>query len=307
MKILIATEKPFSKEAVNEIREICENQGHELVILEKYKEKKELIEAVKDVNGIIIRSDIIDKEVLDAAEELKIVVRAGSGYDNVDLNAATANNICVMNTPGQNSNAVAELVFGMLIYLQRNRFDGSTGSELRSKKIGLHGFGYIGEIVAHIAISFGMEVYAFSPSLSHNPEKGKEHSVVAVLTPEALYDKCEIVSLHIPANEDTKRIINYELMSRLPENGVVVNTARKEIVDEADMVRIMTEKTKFKYITDVKPNNQDEMIEKFGKRYIASAKKCGAQTSEANINAGLAAAHQIVDFFETGNAEFKVN
>lgn len=307
MKILIATEKPFSKEAVKGIKEISEKSGHELVLLENYTEKKELLDAVKTVDAIIIRSDKIDKEVIDAAKELKIVVRAGAGYDNVDLEVATANNVCVMNTPGQNSNAVAELVFGMLVSLARNGFDGTAGTELKGKKLGLHAFGYIGKIVAHIAQGFGMEVYAYSPSLSRNPERGDEYGVIAVKNPDELYDKSDIVSLHMPANADTKGSINYELMSRLPDNGIVINTARKEVINEADMVRIMSERAKFKYATDIKPSNHEEMVEKFGKRYLAATKKCGAQTAEANMNAGLAAAEQIVNFLENGDDEFRVN
>ena len=307
MKLLVATEKPFAKEVVDCIREVWEIEERKLLLLENYPDKKELLEAVKGVNAIIIRSDIIDKAVIDAADELKVVVRAGSGYDNVDLDATNAKNICVMNTPGQNSNAVAELVFGLLIYIKRNGFDGAIGTELKGEKLGLHGFGHVGKVVAHIAQGFGMEVYAYSPSLSHNTEKGKEHGVVAVQFPEELYDKCDVVSLHLPANADTRGSINYELMSRLPEHGIVINTARKEVVNEADIVRIMTEKSKFKYATDIKPSNHSEMVEKFGKRYFASAKKSGAQTSEANINAGLAAAKQIIDFLKNGNEEFRVN
>ena len=307
MKILVATEKPFSKEAVKGIREIVEKGGHELIILEKYTDKKELLDAAKVANAIIIRSDIIDKEVLDVAKDLKIIVRAGSGYDNVDLETSTTNGICVMNTPGQNSNAVAELVLGMLIFLTRNGFDGSAGIELKGKKLGLHAFGYIGKIVAHIAQGFGMKVYAYTPSLSRNPERGEEYDVIAVKTPEELYEKSDFISLHMPANKDTKGSINYDLMSRLPENGIVINTARKEVINEADMLKIMKERPKFKYATDIKPNNHDEMAEMFGKRYFASSKKCGAQTSEANMNAGLAAAEQIVSFFESGNEKFKVN
>ena len=307
MKILIATEKPFSKEAVEGIKEISEKRGHEIVLLENYSDKKELLNAVETVNAIIIRSDKIDKEVIDAAKELKIVVRAGAGYDNVELEAATANNVCVMNTPGQNSNAVAELVFGMLVSLARNGFDGSAGTELKGKKLGLYAFGYIGKIVAHIAQGFGMEVYAYSPSLARNPERGIEHGVIAVQNPKELYDKCDIVSLHMPANADTKGSINYDLMSRMPQNGIIINTARKEVINEADMVKIMNERAKFKYATDIKPSNHEEMVEKFGKRYLAAAKKCGAQTAEANMNAGLAAAEQIANFFENGDEEFRVN
>lgn len=307
MKVLIATEKPFAPAATKQIVGIIENAGHEAILLEKYTEKSELLKAVETANAIIIRSDIIDKEVLDAAKELKIVVRAGAGYDNVDLAAATANGVCVMNTPGQNSNAVAELVYGMLLTLVRSGFDGASGSELRGKKLGLHAFGYISKLVAQIAQGFGMEVYAFSPSLARNPELGKPYNVTGVKSPEELYEKSEIVSLHMPANDQTKGSINYALLSKLPENGIVINTARKEVINEADMMRIMEERPKFKYATDIKPANDAEMAEKFGKRYLASAKKCGAQTGEANVNAGLAAANQIVKFFADGDETFRVN
>lgn len=307
MKVLLATEKPFAAAAVKGIKEIVEKGGHELVLLEKYTDKKQLLDAAATANAIIIRSDIIDREVIEAAPELKIVVRAGAGYDNVDLEAATEKGVCVMNTPGQNSNAVAELVFGMLIYLQRVGFSGASGSELKGKKLGLHAFGYISKIVARIANGFGMEVYAYSPSLAREPQRGEAYNVTAVKSPEELYDKCDIVSLHMPANADTKGSINYDLLSRLPENGVIINTARKEVVNEADMVRIMEERPKFKYATDIKPANHDEMVEKFAERYIASTKKCGAQTGEANVNAGLAAANQIVGFFNNGDETFRVN
>ena len=307
MKFLIATEKPFAPAAVKQIREIIENAGHETVLLEKYTDKNELLQAVSTADAMIVRSDVVDKEVLDAAGNLKIVVRAGAGYDNVDLHAATANNVCVMNTPGQNSNAVAELVFGMLLYLVRSGFDGTSGSELRGKRLGLHAFGYIGKLVAQIANGFGMEVYAYSPSVARNPDKAKEFNAIGVKSPEELYEKSDIVSLHMPANDNTKGSINYALLSKLPENGIVINTARKEVVNDADMARIMEERPKFKYATDIKPANDAEMVEKFGKRYLASAKKCGAQTGEANVNAGLAAAKQIVKFFADGDETFRVN
>ena len=307
MKTLIATEKPFSKQAVEGIKEIVEKSGHELVMLEKYTDKRDLLESVKSVNSIIIRSDIIDKEVLDASNNLEVIVRAGSGYDNVDLDAATEKDVCVMNTPGQNSNAVAELTLGLLIYLTRNGFDGTAGTELKGKKLGLHGFGYIGEIVAQIAQGFDMEVYAYSPSLSKDPQRGKEYNVVAVKTPQELYNKSDIISLHMPANTETGESVNYDLMSRLPEHGIVINTARKELINEADLVKIMSERSKFKFATDIKGNNHNEMVEKFGKRYFATVKKCGAQTVEANMNAGLAAAYQVVGFFENGDEEFRVN
>ncbi|HSH51066.1 MAG TPA: NAD(P)-dependent oxidoreductase [Bacteroidales bacterium] len=306
-KILVATEKPFAPAAVTQIKEVLDKAGYELVLLEKYTDKAELLKAVEDVDALIVRSDKVTKEVIDAAKNLKIVVRGGAGYDNLDLEACSAKGVVAMNTPGQNSNAVAELVFAFLLYLIRNGFAGTAGTELKGKKLGLHAFGHIGKIVARIANGFGMEVYAYSPSLARNPELGKEHGVTAVKAPEELYDKCEIISLHMPANEDTKQSINYDLMSRLPEHGIVINTARKEVMHEADLVRILNEKPKFRYATDIAAVNHAELVEKFGTRVLASAKKMGAQTAEANINAGKAAAEQIVDFIENGNETFKVN
>ncbi len=307
MKILVATEKPFAKEAVDGIRAIIEEAGYELSLLENYTEKSQLLEAVANANALIIRSDKVDAEVIAAGKELKIVVRAGAGYDNVDLVAATKAGVVVMNTPGQNSNAVAEMVLGMMIYMARNGFDGTSGSELKGKKLGLHAFGYIGKLVAQIAQGFGMEVYAFSPSVAREPERAKDLGVNPVKSPEELYDICDIISLQMPANDKTKGSINYNLMSRLPKNGLIVNSARKEVMNEDDLVKIMEERPKFKYATDIKANNHDDLLEKFGKRYFASAKKCGAQTGEANVNAGLAAANQIVDFLKNGNEQFKVN
>lgn len=307
MKSLIATEKPFAPPAVKQIREVIENAGHETILLERYVEKSELLAAVQSVDAMIVRSDIIDKEILDAATNLKIIVRAGAGYDNIDLHAATANNVCVMNTPGQNANAVAELVFGMLLYLVRSGFDGSIGSELKGKKIGLHAFGYVGKRVAEIANGFGMVVLAYSPSLALNPEAGKRFNVAVVQSPEELYESCDIVSLHMPANDQTRGSINYGLLGRLPQNGVVINTARKEVIDETALMRIMEERANFKYATDIKPINHDKMVRKFGNRYLASVKKSGAQTNEANLNAGIAAAEQIVRYFAEGDETFRVN
>ena len=307
MKFLIATEKPFAPEAVKQIGEIIENAGHQMLLLEKYTDKNDLLNAVQAADAMIVRSDIVDKEVLDAAKNLKVVVRAGAGYDNIDTATATANGVCVMNTPGQNSNAVAEMVFGMLLYLTRSGFDGTIGSELRDKKLGLHAFGNIGKLTAKIANGFGMEVFAFSPSLARNPERGKEFNVTAVQTPEELYEKSDIISLHMPKNEHTRESVNYHLLSKLPQNGIVINTARKEVMNEADLLRIMQERPKFKYGTDIKLSSHDDAVDKFGNRYLASIKKCGAQTAEANINAGLAAATQIVKFFADGDETFRVN
>lgn len=305
MKVLIATDKPFAAEAVTGIREVVEKAGFELVLLEKYTEKKQLLDAVADVDAAIIRSDIFDKEVLDAAKNLKIVVRAGAGYDNIDLEAATANNICVMNTPGQNANAVAELVFGLAVYAIRNFFKGTSGAELLGKKLGIHAYGNVGRNVARIAKGFGMEVYAFDPFLSK--EAIEKEGVKAVGSAEELYTTCQYVSLHMPATDETASSINYALISKMPKNALLLNTARKEVVDEASIVKVMEERKDFKYVTDVLPGNHAEMTEKFAGRYFSTPKKSGAQTEEANINAGIAAANQIVDFIKNGNERFRVN
>lgn len=304
-KVLVATEKPFAPVAVKGIREITEEAGFELALLEKYTDKVQLLEAVKDADAIIIRSDEIDKDVLDAADNLKIVVRAGAGYDNVDLAAATAHNVCVMNTPGQNSNAVAELVFGMLVYAVRGFFNGASGTELMGKKLGIHAFGNVGRNVARIAKGFGMDVYAYD---AFCPADVIEASgVKPVSTVEELYSTCPVISLHIPATPETKNSINFSLLSKMPKGAILVNTARKEVIDEAGIVQMMNERPDFKYITDIKPANEAELSDKFPGRYFGTPKKMGAQTAEANINAGLAAAKQIVDFLVNGNEKFRVN
>lgn len=305
MKILIATDKPFAKEAVDGIRSVLDKAGYELVLLEKYTEKKQLLDAVASVDAAIIRSDIFDKEVLEAGKQLKIVVRAGAGFDNVDLEAATANNICVMNTPGQNANAVAELALGLAVYAVRNFFNGTSGSELSGKKLGIHAYGNVGRNVARIAKGFNMEVYAFDPFLT--AEAIEKEGVKAVGSAEELYKTCQFVSLHIPATAETKNSINYDLLKKMPAKAVLINTARKEVIDEAGMVKLMDERTDFKYVTDIMPSNHSEMAGKFEGRYFSTPKKMGAQTAEANTNAGIAAAEQIVDFFKTGNQRFKVN
>ncbi|GHV39171.1 D-3-phosphoglycerate dehydrogenase [Bacteroidia bacterium] len=305
MKVLIATDKPFASEAVNSIREAVENAGFELVLLEKYTEKKQLLDAVANVEAAIIRSDIFDKEVLDAAKNLKIVVRAGAGFDNIDLDAATANNICVMNTPGQNANAVAELALGMAVYAVRNLYNGTSGTELYGKKLGIHAYGNVGRNVARIAKGFGMEVYAYDPFLTK--EAIEKEGVKAVDSVEDLYTTCQVVSLHIPATAETKNSINYALLSKMPKNALLINTARKEVIDEVEIVKLMEDRKDFKYVTDIMPGNHAGMLEKFGGRYFSTPKKMGAQTSEANINAGIAAANQIVDFIKNGNQRFRVN
>lgn len=304
MKVLVATEKPFAKIAVDGIKKEIEGAGFELALLEKYADKAQLLDAVKDANAIIIRSDIIDAEVLDAAKELKIVVRAGAGYDNVDLNAATAHGVCVMNTPGQNSNAVAELVFGMAVYLARNFYNGKSGHELKGKKIGVHAYGNVGQNVGRIAKGFGMEVYAFDPFMTD--EQIKAAGATPLHSAEEMYAMCDYVSLHIPATEKTKKSINYELLNRMPKGAVLINTARKEVINEEELVKLMADRPDFKYISDIAPDNAAEYAQ-FEGRYFFTPKKMGAQTEEANVNAGLAAARQIVAFLEHGDAKFKVN
>jgi D-3-phosphoglycerate dehydrogenase len=305
MKVLIATDKPFAKKAVDGIRQEIEAAGFELALLEKYTEKQQLLDAVVDANAIIIRSDLIDQEVIDAAKELKIVVRAGAGYDNVDLNAATKANVCVMNTPGQNANAVAELVFGLLVYSIRNHFNGSSGTELMGKKLGIHAYGNVGRNVARIAKGFGMELYAFDAFCP--VELIEKDGVTALNSAEELYATCDVISLHIPATAETKKSINNSLLSKLPKGAVLVNTARKEVIDEEQLVEFMKQRLDFKYVTDILPSNNAEMNELFADRYFSTPKKMGAQTAEANVNAGIAAAKQIVDFITTGNSKYKVN
>jgi D-3-phosphoglycerate dehydrogenase len=304
-KILVATDKPFAPVAVKGIREVTEAAGYELALLEKYTAKAQLLEAVQAADALIIRSDIIDAEVLDAARKLKIVVRAGAGYDNVDLAAATAHKVCVMNTPGQNANAVAELVFGMLVFGVRNFFNGASGTELKGKKLGILAYGNVGRNVARIAQGFGMEVYAYDAYIAGT---AIESDGVKVLSSVAeLFRTCNIVSLHIPATAETKNSINYDLLNGMPKGAVVVNTARKEIIDEAALARILAERPDFRYLSDIQPANHAELKEKYPDRYFATPKKMGAQTSEANTNAGIAAARQIVDFLQNGNQTFRVN
>lgn len=304
MKVLVATEKPFAAAAVNGIRKEIESAGNELVLLEKYTEKSQLIEAVADADALIIRSDKVDAEVLDAAKQLKIVVRAGAGYDNIDLAAATAHDVVAENTPGQNSNAVAELVFGMLVFAVRNFFNGKAGSELMGKKLGILAFGNVGRNVARIAAGFGMDVYAYD---AFCPKEAIEAAgVKAVDNQDALFETCDVVSLHIPATPETKQSINASLVGKMKKGGVLVNTARKEVINEPELLKLMEERTDLKYVTDIKPD-ADADFAKFEGRYFSTPKKMGAQTAEANINAGIAAARQINAFFKDGCTKFKVN
>ncbi|MBQ6204238.1 MAG: 3-phosphoglycerate dehydrogenase [Prevotella sp.] len=304
MKILVATEKPFASAAVEGIRKEIEAAGNELVLLEKYTEKAQLLDAVKDADALIIRSDKVDAEVLDAAKQLKIVVRAGAGYDNIDLAAATAHNVVAENTPGQNSNAVAELVFGLLVFGVRNFFNGKAGSELMGKKLGILAFGNVGRNVARVAKGFGMDVYAYD---AYCPVEVIEAAGVhAVANQDALFEQCDVVSLHIPATPETKESINYALVNKMKKGGIVVNTARKEVINEPELLKLMAEREDIKYITDIKPD-ADAEFQKFEGRYFSTPKKMGAQTAEANINAGIAAAKQINAFFKDGCTKFQVN
>jgi D-3-phosphoglycerate dehydrogenase len=304
-KILVATEKPFAKAAVEGIKKIIEEAGFEMALLENYSQKSELLKAASDAEAIIIRSDIIDSEVFEVAKNLKIVVRAGAGYDNIDLVTATSKGVVAMNTPGQNSNAVAELAVGMMVYAARNNFNGSSGTELKGKNLGLHAFGYVGKAVAAIARGFGMEIYAFDPFVDKkNIEAEGIHYVDHV---NDLYKTCQYVSLHMPANAQTKKSINYDLLSLMPKGATLVNTARKEVIDEDGLLQMFAERTDFKYVSDVEPDSKGLIAEKFSGRFYFTPKKMGAQTSEANYNAGLAAARQIVNFFIKNDKSFQVN
>ena len=305
MKVLVATEKPFAKVAVDGIREVVEGADYELALLEKYTDKAQLLDAVADADALIIRSDVVDAAVLDAAKQLKIVVRAGAGYDNIDLEAATAHKVVAMNTPGQNSNAVAELALGLMVYAVRNLYNGTSGTELKGKKLGIHAFGNVGRNVARIAQGFGMEVYAYD---AYCPDEAMiAANVKPVHSAEELYQTCDIVSLHIPATAETKNSINHDLVNRMPKGGVLVNTARKEVIDEEGLIALMQERADLKYMTDIMPVADTKFRTLFEGRYFATPKKMGAQTAEANINAGIAAAKQIVDFIQNGNTRFQVN
>ena len=305
MKVLVATEKPFAKVAIDGIKNVIDQAGYQLALLEKYTDKAQLLEAVADADAIIIRSDIVDAEVLAAAKNLKIVVRAGAGYDNVDLQAATAAGVCVMNTPGQNANAVAELALGMMVYGVRNLYNGTSGTELMGKKLGIHAYGNVGRNVARIAKGFGMDIYAFD---AYCPKEVIEKDgVTALNSVEELYSTCNIVSLHIPATAETKNSINYDLLNKMPKGAMLVNTARKEAINEAEVIKLMEDRTDFRYMTDIMPATNAEFAEKFAGRYFTTPKKMGAQTAEANINAGIAAANQIVGFLRDGINKFQVN
>ena len=305
MKVLVATEKAFAPVAVNQIHLVMEAAGYELVLLENYKNSSDLIKSVADVDALIVRSDLVTAEVLDAAKKLKIVVRAGAGYDNIDLPACTAHHVVAMNTPGQNANAVAELAFALMLFQARGGFNGKSGTELRRKSLGIHAFGNVGKHVAEIAKGFGMDVYTFDPFVLEKDVK--KYGVKVSNTTDEMYLKCQYISLHIPLNEKTKKSIGYNLLKKMPKNAVLVNTARKEIIDEEALLKIFEERPDFKYLADVAPDCIATFEEKYKGRFIFTEKKMGANTEEANLYACLAAARQIVDFFKTGNEKFKIN
>jgi D-3-phosphoglycerate dehydrogenase len=305
MKVLVATEKAFARVAITQIRTVTEAAGYELVLLENYKDVSDLLAAVSDVDAMIVRSDLVTPEVLNSAKKLKIVVRAGAGYDNLDLPSCTAHNVVAMNTPGQNSNAVAELAFALMLYHARGGFIGKSGTELRRKSIGIHAFGNVGKHVAEIAKGFGMDIYTFDPFVIEKDIK--KYGVKVCNTTEELYSKCQYISLHMPANDKTQKSIGYNLLKKMPKDAVLVNTARKEVIDEDGLLRIFEERPDFSYLSDVTPDCSALFEEKYKGRFIFTAKKMGAQTEEANMNACLAAARQIVDYFKTGNEKYKVN
>ncbi|MDR0789680.1 MAG: 3-phosphoglycerate dehydrogenase [Bacteroidales bacterium] len=303
-KVLVATDKPFSPKAVEGIRKIVEAAGFELALLEKYTDVNDFYNAVKDVDALIVRSDKVTKEVIAHAEKLKIVVRAGAGFDNLDLAACSERGIVAMNTPGQNSNAVAELALGFMIYMARTCFTPATGSELIGKRLGIHAYGNVGRLVAQKAKAMGMEIMAFDPFVP--AEAMAKEGVIVAKSVEDLYANSDYVSLHIPANNETKKSINYALLSKMPKGGCLVNTARKEVIDEEDMLKLLQDRADFKYITDIAADNNADLMA-FAPRYFATPKKMGAQTSEANLNAGLAAANQIIDYIKNGITKFQVN
>ncbi len=304
-KVLVATVKPFAPAAAEQIKAVFDQAGYDCTFLEKYNSQNELTGAVSDADAMIVRSDKITQEVIQAATKLKIVVRAGAGFDNVDLAAATKKNVVVMNTPGQNSNAVAELAIGMMIYQARNHFNGSSGTELKDKKLGIHAYGNVGKLVAHIAKGLGMKIYAFDPFI---PKSDMEADGATVCnSAEEMYAVCDYISLHIPANKHTLQSINYGLLSKMKKGACLVNTARKEVINETDLVKVFEENDTFQYISDIAPGNSDVLVGRFGNRCFFTPKKMGAQTAEANINAGIAAAKQIIAFLDSGDTTFKVN
>lgn len=304
-KVLVATVKPFAKKAVKDIEKICKDSGYEFILIEKYPEQNDLVTAVKDVDALIVRSDKVTREVIENADNLKIVVRAGAGYDNLDCEAATEKGIVCMNTPGQNSNAVAELAFGMMVYMARGQFNGKPGTELKGKTLGIHAYGNVGFNVARIAKGFDMKVLAFDPFV--DKEKMKADGVLPVDSVEELYNICDYISLHLPSIPETKKYVNDKLISIMKPGATIINTARKEVVCEESILKVLAERIDLKYASDIAPEKKDEMLEKLGDRVYFTPKKMGAQTLEANINAGVAAINQIINYFENGDNTFQVN
>ncbi len=304
-KVLLATDKPFAKVAVDGIKDIFQKAGFELMLLEKYTSQNDFVDAIKNVDAVIIRSDKANKEVIEAGKNLKIIVRAGAGYDNIDLDTCSSKGIVAMNTPGQNSNAVAELALGFMVMAARNNYDGTSGTELLGKKLGIHAYGNIGKLVAKIAKGFGLDVYAYDPFVDAKIIENDGVKVVGSI--DELYSTCQYISLHIPANEKTKQSINYNLINKMPKGSTIINTARAEVINEPELLKLMEERPDLKYYSDIIPAQENVFKEKFANRCFFSPKKIGAQTSEANINAGLAAANQIVKFIKTGDTTFKVN
>lgn len=306
MKVLVATEKPFAAVAVDGIREVVEKAGGELLLLEKYTDVSQFKDAVKDVDGLIVRSDKVTEEILEAAGKLKIVVRAGAGYDNLDLDACTAHGVVAMNTPGQNSNAVAELAIGLMVYISRGCFSGVSGNEIAGKTLGIHAYGNVGKLVGRAASALGMKVSAYDPFIT-DEKVFAEDGVAKVDSVSRLYAENQYVSIHIPATKQTIGSIGYDLAMSMPKGGVILNTARKEVVDEQGLLKALEQRGDLKYVTDVAPDMAEVFKEKLGNRFFATPKKMGAQTAEANINAGIAAARQIVDFIQNGNCRFQLN
>jgi D-3-phosphoglycerate dehydrogenase len=304
-KVLVATVKPFAPVAISGIKKVLDSAGYELVLLEKYENQEELIRSVEEVDALIVRSDKADKEVIKYCKNLKIIVRAGAGYDNIDLEAASGRGIVVMNTPGQNSNAVAELGLGMMVYIARNCFDGKPGKELKDKTLGIHGYGNVGKRIATIAFGFGMDIYAFDPFIDTSVIENDRVKVIKSV--DELYRTCQYISLHIPANDETRESINYDILKLMPQDATLVNTARKEIICEESLLKMFAERNDFKYVSDIAPDSSDKIEKNYPGRYYFTPKKMGAQTAEANINAGIAAASQIVNYFEKGDTTYEVN
>jgi D-3-phosphoglycerate dehydrogenase / 2-oxoglutarate reductase len=305
MEILVATEKPFAPIAIRQMREVAEAAGFKLALLETYKNKSELLSAVSTADAMIVRSDCVNAEVLDAAKQLKIVIRAGSGYDNLDLASCTAHNVVAMNTPGQNSNAVAELAFLLMLYQIRGGFGGKSGTELRQKTLGLHAFGNVGKYVADIARGFGMDIYAYDPFVSERVMKN--NGAKQCINVGELYLKCQYISIHMPSNDITRKSVGYDLIKRMPRNAVLVNTARKDLIDEEGLLKVFEERDDISYLADVEPDCKAIFEEKYRGRFIFTSKKMGAQTEESNINAGVAAARQVVEYLNKGTEKYRLN